>query len=159
MNISRANLFWVSVDKNQECWLWKRAVTPRGYGRFWTGSEHTSAHRFSWTATNGPIPAEMFVCHHCDNPTCVRPSHLFLGTVVENNRDAIAKGRYTENQRTPPLLKGEKHGASKLTEKEVLEIRDRFSKGDTIASIAMDFTVVNIRTIERAVRRINWKSI
>lgn len=86
--------FWAKVHKSDGCWEWtgKRAS---GYGRFVTppGRRMWSAHRYSWTLANGPIPDGLFVLHHCDNKPCVRPEHLFLGTNADNMRDAWRKGR------------------------------------------------------------------
>lgn len=85
--------FWARVDKSGECWVWTGAALPAGYGR-WKGAHRlVYAHRFSWELANGPIPDGMLVCHRCDNPPCVRPDHLFLGTPTDNIRDMNAKGR------------------------------------------------------------------
>lgn len=84
--------FWGRVEKTDGCWLW-RAGTNRGYGIAWVGGRIKKAHRVSWEEVNGPIPPGMFVCHRCDNPPCVRPSHLFLGTNADNMRDMSEKGR------------------------------------------------------------------
>lgn len=77
------------------CWEWIRFTCkiPGAYPQFWTGVAKMAAHRFSWELSNGPIPTGMWVLHHCDNPRCVRPDHLFLGTRLDNIRDMQAKGR------------------------------------------------------------------
>jgi hypothetical protein len=85
--------FWTRVDKSGECWVWTGAHLPTGYGRLTGAKRGMYAHRFSWELHNGPIPDGLLVCHKCDNPPCVRPDHLFLGTNVDNIRDRDAKGR------------------------------------------------------------------
>lgn len=86
--------FWAKVNKTDGCWLWT-ASAWRGYGIFWADGRRWKAPRYSWALVNGPIPSGLMVCHRCDNPPCVRPSHLFIGTMSDNIRDAYAKGRHS----------------------------------------------------------------
>ncbi len=105
-----AERFWAKVNKKGAepphmpgiggCWLWTgRVNTSRyGYGMFQYGSSRGEnrvdlAHRWVWVHENGPIPGRLCVLHHCDEPSCVRPSHLFLGTMQENTADMDRKGR------------------------------------------------------------------
>lgn len=83
--------FWDHVSKSHEhgCWTWTGPTIKKGYGRW----GRVLAHRFSWSLANGPIPDGKWVLHHCDNPPCVNPAHLYIGTVVENVRDMVARGR------------------------------------------------------------------
>ncbi len=104
--------FFEKVDKNgpNGCWLWTGYVEPRGYGRFSPlGGESTKgAHRVSWEMVYGPIPTdgvELCVCHHCDNPRCVNPAHLFLGTDADNQRDCVAKGRKASGPRLAEAIR------------------------------------------------------
>ena len=89
--------FWSKADKSGDCWLWAASKTESGYGKFgWrVDGRHTMAraHRVAWELTNGPVPTNTNVLHRCDNPSCVNPAHLFLGSQTDNMRDMIHKGR------------------------------------------------------------------
>lgn len=108
--------FWSKVNKTKDCWNWL-AGTQRGYGAFWTGRILMRAHRFSWCIHNGDVTA-MHVLHHCDNPLCVRPDHLFTGSNMDNIKDRMNKGRSGVSG-----LRGETHGCSKLTDTHVRVLR------------------------------------
>lgn len=91
--------FWEFVEKTDTCWVWVGVRNPNGYG-FWSRQGQTGlAHRVSWEMAHGPITGGLWVLHHCDNRPCVNPAHLYLGTVVENTRDAVERGRL---YRPPP---------------------------------------------------------
>ena len=109
--------FWSQVQKGDGCWLWtgSKSADPGGeYGDFYVNGRACRAHRFSWEVHFGPVPPKMLVCHHCDNPPCVRPDHLFVGTSRDNVHDALKKGRF---------WCGERAHRAKLTAAQVLEIR------------------------------------
>jgi hypothetical protein len=89
--------FWGRVRraKGEGCWLWQGRRDRDGYGSLEAfGLRHARAHRVAWQITNGPIPEGMVLCHRCDNPSCVRPDHLFVASQKENIRDSLAKGRH-----------------------------------------------------------------
>jgi hypothetical protein len=133
--------FWRQVRKTAGCWLWTGTVTPDGYGHLVLTSNniqhrtYARVHRFSWELHFGPIPDGLHVCHHCDNPGCVRPDHLFLGTNLMNVRDSARKGRHRN-----PDNRGSKHGMSKLTEATVKEIKT-LGKAYGVGRLAARFNV------------------
>lgn len=153
MGISRKTLnrFYSKFrfDPSTECWIWTAGKHDGVYGGF-QFEVWTYAHRASWMIHKGPIPENLLVCHHCDNTLCVNPDHLFLGTDQDNTLDCMAKGRYV-------VMKGESNGCSKLTEKEVLEIRD-LAKHLTHAELGRRYGVTG-EAVSLIVHRKNWKHI
>lgn len=99
--------FWNKVDKRteDECWIWMGAKVNGGYGCITVDSENIVAHRYSWIIHNGNIPAGLLVCHHCDNPPCVNPIHLFLGTNSDNTLDMVEKNRHAKTHKTTKTRK------------------------------------------------------
>jgi hypothetical protein len=90
-------LFWALVRKSDTCWEWTGGLHC-GYGRLVYRGQDLEAHRISYTLAFGPIPAELFVCHHCDNRRCVHPDHFFLGDIVDNTADRDRKGRQAKGE-------------------------------------------------------------
>lgn len=134
------------VKLDNGCWQWRSHTDKDGYGVLPGNRINTRAHRLSYEIHKGPIPEGMFVCHHCDNPGCVNPDHLFVGTQTDNAQDALKKGRH---------YVGEKNGRSKLTEENVKEILSSSLNGPQLAE---KFNVT--RSMINAIRRgVSWRSI
>lgn len=149
---SRPKSFWGQVHKTQDCWIWRGSRLPSGYGKF----KKKLTHRISWELHNGPIPKGLLVCHHCDNPPCVRPDHLFLGTVKTNAQDMVRKGRCH-----PPRLRGEQQGRAKLTETDVRFIRAHYVRGSLefgAKSLARKFSVAG-SLVQRIVTGKSWTHV
>ena len=121
-----------------------------GHGELAYKGKKYRAHRLSYIAYIGPIPEGLVVCHYCDNPSCINPEHLFLGTQAENLADAMRK-----NRMKAPFVNGEKHGMSKLTKIDVLKIRQ---DSRPYNQIAKDFGV-SPSTIKRAKTGQTWGHI
>ena len=139
----------VKVDERTGCWLWQKYVMKNGYGQAcWPKGKVDYAHRASWTAFNGPIPDGLWVLHKCDNPKCVNPDHLFLGTHSDNMKDCVTKGRFKSN-----IMIGEHHPATSLREDDVLSIR---GDGRSDRIIAEQYGVTR-SAINKIKRRKNWK--
>jgi len=126
--------FWNKVRKTRRCWIWTASKRNKGYGAFVYPRDGTivqgRAHRYSWEIHHGPIPRGQCVLHNCpggDNPACVRPSHLFLGTRADNNRDMCQKGRHVAGGahcgEKGKYEKGESHHNAKLNASTVRKIR------------------------------------
>jgi hypothetical protein len=131
--------FWSKVARGDDadCWRWLGHIEQNGYGRIGIHRRMYWAHRVAWTLTHGEIPPRTDVCHRCDNPPCVNPAHLFLGSHRQNMADAWAKGRVPP----PPLHQGERQHNAKLTAAQVREMRGRLRAGEARAALARAFTV------------------
>ena len=114
--------FWAKVSIQVEdfsCWVWQRNKSGKGYGRVRVNGRDVLAHRMSYTLVFGEIPEGLWVLHHCDNPSCVNPNHLFLGTHLDNMRDMVSKDRHAD-------LQGEDIGSAKIPNMGVIEIRKKY---------------------------------
>lgn len=145
--------FWRQVDKSGDCWIWSGLCMKAGYGEIWRHSTMLYTHRLSYEFHKGCIPDGLLVLHECDNPPCVNPDHLFLGTYLDNVRDMINKGR----QGVVP--RGEKARHSKLTTEQVLEIREAYASGrNTQVELARIYGI-HKRNIWMITSRKVWKHI
>jgi len=134
--------FWSKVDKQglDECWEWTASKNGVGYGQLRINHKIYYAHRVSWFLSYGKIPADLEVCHHCDNPSCVNPDHLFLGTHLDNHLDSASKGRK----------------AKKLTIDEVQEIQEILAEGGWTQQEIGDAFGVARETISQIKRGKTW---
>ncbi len=126
--------FWAKINKTQNCWLWTSATYPSGYGHITYQKRCLRATRVMYELAYKIYPGKLFVCHHCDNPICVNPEHLFLGTPKDNVADMFKKGRQHKRH-------GEHSPGSKLTDKKVLEVIKLTKKGMTQLEIANQFNI------------------
>ena len=153
--------FWDKVKIGDGCWEWTAGKNSYGYGQFRIGKATIGAPRVAWVMQNGPVPAGLFVCHHCDNRACVRPSHLWLGTNADNTADKMAKGREARGAMMEPKnrARGVRHGRAKLSEAQVVEIRTRSAAGHRQnAAIAREFGVATT-TVHSIVKRRRWAHV
>lgn len=141
--------FWTKVDKRgpEDCWEWTASRMRDGYGRFLLDGKVRGAHRVAWELVTGQAPEpDVLVCHRCDNPGCVNPRHLWLGSPADNMADRDRKGR-----RTAPS--GEAHGRAKLTAAQVERIR---RGDDSAATLAAEYEVSRA-TIYHARQGRTWR--
>lgn len=155
-----AERFWQKVNKTEACWLWTGKTNGRkGYGQIGIGSKpagtmaHAYVHRVSWELHYGAIPDGLVVMHTCDVPLCVRPDHLELGTVADNNRDMFAKGRGK-----PGCTRGEAQSNSKLTVEIVQQIRVDFAAGVPQRELGRRYGV-QPAAISKVVTGRSWKHV
>ena len=139
--------FWKNVDIRLplDCWPWQAGKVSGGYGMFWMNGLRYRAHRFAYESAHGPIPEGAVIRHSCDNPGCCNPQHLLSGTVADNNRDTVERGRHI----TPS---GEANGRSKLTASQVVEIRQ---SNDTLRALGKRYGVHHI-TIWQIKHGLRW---
>lgn len=141
--------FFKNLQKTDHCWIWKGSLNYYGYGRMRIKEfEGVQAHRYSYELHKGKIKKGLCVCHTCDNRKCVNPEHLWLGTKYQNSMDMVSKGR---------TKKGKDHKNSKLSEEEVLQIRE-LKKTKGYKKIAKMFGVAP-SCIQSITNRKTWRHI
>ena len=152
-NVYQRLIRHMEINKTTGCWEWQGSKRS-GYGRMIIGSrtdgtrKTVSTHRLSYELNYGEIPQGMEICHKCDNPCCINPDHLFAGTRQDNIDDRERKGR-----NNPP--KGEKHAKAKLTERDVIDIRNKRAAGKSFGKLAKEYGV-HKKTIQNAVSGKSW---
>lgn len=140
----------VAVSSEEPCWPFTGWLNRRGYGQFSVDGRQQFAHRIAWALAHGSnVPEGMRVLHRCDNPPCCNPSHLFLGTPLDNMRDMASKGREPSGSRQPK---------AKLTDLKVTEIRARWQRGETQVHLANAFSVTP-HLVWRIVHGRSWKHV
>lgn len=136
--------FWLKVKRVGDCFIYHGARLPKGYGLFTVRKPiMVYAHRFVWESVKGPIPEGMLVCHHCDNPPCVNPDHLFLGTQSDNMQDMARKGRSNKHRRLTPEI--------------VADIRARYAAGGITQQALADEYGIVFQHVSQIVRGLRWK--
>lgn len=152
--------FWNRVNKDGsipvhclelgQCWEWTGSHDKDGYGQFSYTTGKQRATRIMWVFIYGEIPDGLFVLHKCDNPKCVRPDHLWLGTNIDNMRDRSQKGRQ---------CRGEKQRNAKLTETQIIDIRRRYAVGNVSYNVLSAEYHINKTTISQIILRKTWKHL
>jgi hypothetical protein len=148
--------FWSKVNKDipSGCWEWMGCVNGWGYGIININGKTWRTHRISWMLAHGEWP-NLFVCHKCDNPKCVNPDHLFLGTHNDNMRDMVSKDRHFKGV---PVC-GEHHPLHKLTDRTAIEIREKYASGKyTQRELAKQYGVSQ-RGVWRVIHHQSWNYI
>lgn len=150
---SFAASLWRQVTKTETCWLWTGAKKGRGYGHIGLRGRWIATHRLSFELAYGPIPAGLRVCHRCDVPACVRPDHLFLGTAKDNSKDMIAKGRVGDVG-----AKGQRNGKAKVSDAQVLKIRERAAAGESRTALCNEFGLTKA-SVGKIIRGETWRHL
>jgi hypothetical protein len=149
--------FWDKVEKIpfHECWEWTASKSGDGYGAFKIKGKQYSAHRVSYELNHGPIPKGKCVLHSCDNPLCVNPQHLWLGTHLDNSKDKIFKGRNVITYGEKVSHPGEKNPAAKLTEEIVKQIRNDYKHIKSYLLLGIKYNIGSSQ-IGRIIRNECW---
>lgn len=149
----RISAFWSKVDKSphpKDCWIWIAGRDKDGYGIFQIEGSAVKAHRLSYQLANGSFDRKLLVLHSCDNPSCVNPDHLSLGSSLDNARDRSIKHRSAFGERSP---------LHKLTWSQVIDIRARYATGLIMQKTLAEEYGVHRDTISRIVCNEHWHQL
>lgn len=153
--------FFRKIQKTSSgCWFWLGRKCRQGYGSFRLNGKIEKAHRASYILNwkLEKIPDGVYVCHTCDNPSCVNPEHLFLGTAKENMQDCKSKGRLMSPARIAAQTRGEERYNAKLTEADAIKVHEMFSAGISKAEIARHFRV-SYSCTNNIILGVSWKHL
>lgn len=150
--------FWEKVDRlgDNECWLWTAGDDGKGYGQLRVDGQALKAHRISYELHYGPIPDGFEVCHDCDNPSCVNPAHLQIGTHKENMHDSISKGR--ASMPPPNQVEGETNGRAQYTNAQVRDFRNQFPALNISVGKFAQMHNVPLASMWRIIKRRTYKN-
>lgn len=159
--------FWGRVicqERDDTCWEWQGPLNHNGYGRFYSEGKRSQAHRVAWELTFGSVPESVCVCHKCDNPSCVNPAHLFLGSRADNLRDMDEKGRRSHGRAHSKAMigktvRGEKHYRAKLVNAQVFEIRHRYAAGGVLQRELADEFGIDRSQVSHIVNMKSWRHL
>ncbi len=152
--------FWSGCTRKESgCWEWNRSRNSHNYGRFSVGQKTYSAHRYAMVFLFGSIPDGMFVCHRCDNPCCVSPFHLYIGTRWQNARDMVTRNRHRWKRARRLDIAGENSMFAVLTEAKVLAMRRMYVPHEVGFQLIAKKFGVSKRAAMSAIKGKTWKHI
>lgn len=145
--------FMPEAPPTQGCWPWQGLTDQHGYGLIGYDYGNVRAHRVAHEIFNGPIAPGLIICHHCDNPPCCNPQHLYAGTETDNSRDRVERGRTTRGR---PGQRGQESPRSKLTNTQARQIREQYQRGVIRQQDLADMYGVDQTAISQIIRGVSY---